>query len=78
MLTANVEAGEPARGRYGDALRELAEARPAVSIGSYPSYNDGRFRNQIVVRWKDAAALEEARAAVEAMVAKLKGDAAPL
>jgi molybdenum cofactor synthesis domain-containing protein len=78
MLTANVEAGSLPEGRYGDALRELAEARPAVSIGSYPSYNDGRFRNQIVVRSKDAAALEEARAAVEAMVAKLKGDAAPL
>jgi len=78
MLTANVEAGSLPEGRYGDALREIAEARPAVAIGSYPSYADGRFRNQIVVRSKDAAALEEARTAVEAMVARLKGDAAPL
>jgi molybdenum cofactor synthesis domain-containing protein len=77
MLTANVEAGSLPEGRYGDALREIAEARPAVSIGSYPSYAEGRFRNQIVVRSKDAAALEDARAAVEAMVAKLKGEAAP-
>ena len=78
MLTANVDAGSLPEGRYGDALREIAEARPTVSIGSYPSYNDGRFRNQIVVRSKDATALEDARAAVEAMVANLKGDAAPL
>ncbi|HXT05653.1 MAG TPA: molybdopterin-binding protein [Roseiarcus sp.] len=78
MLTANVEAGNLPEGRYGDALREIALARPAVSIGSYPSYDDGRFRNQIVVRSKDAAALAEARAAVEAMVGRLKGDAAPL
>jgi molybdenum cofactor synthesis domain-containing protein len=78
MLSANVEAGSLPEGRYGDALREIAEARPAVSIGSYPSYNDGRFRNQIVVRSKDAAALEEARAAVEAMVGRLNCDGAPL
>ena len=78
MLTANVEAGGLPEGLYGDALGEIAAARPAVSIGSYPSYTDGRFRNQIVVRSKDAAALEEARAAVEAMVARLKGEVAPL
>lgn len=77
MLSANVEAGGLPEGRYGDALRGIAEARPLVAIGSYPSYNDGRFRNQIVVRSKDAAALAEALAAVEAMVAALKGDAAP-
>jgi molybdenum cofactor synthesis domain-containing protein len=78
MLTANIEAGSLPEGRYGDPLREIAEARPAVSIGSYPSYNEGRFRNHIVVRSKDPAALEEARVVVEAMVARLKGDAAPL
>ena len=78
MLTANVEAGSLPEGRYGDALRAVAEAHPAVSIGSYPSYSDGRFRNQIVVRSKDAAALAQAKAAVEAMVAALSGDPAPL
>jgi molybdenum cofactor synthesis domain-containing protein len=78
MLTANVEAANLPEGLYGDALRVVAEAHPAVSIGSYPSYSEGRFRNQIVVRGKDAAALEQARAAVEAMLAKLTGDPAPL
>jgi molybdenum cofactor synthesis domain-containing protein len=78
MMTANVEAGALPEGRYGDALRAVAEAHPETSIGSYPSYNEGRFRNQIVVRSRDAAALEQARAAVEAMLAKFNGDAAPL
>jgi molybdenum cofactor synthesis domain-containing protein len=78
MLTANVEADGLPEGVYGDALREVAEARPEVSIGSYPSFADGRFRNQIVVRSRDADALAEAKAAVEAMLARLKGDAKPL
>ena len=73
MLTANVEAGALPEGRYGDALRAVAEAHPTVAIGSYPSFRDGQFRNQIVVRSKDADALGAARAAVEAMVATLSG-----
>jgi molybdenum cofactor synthesis domain-containing protein len=78
MLVANVEADGLPEGIYGDALREVAEARKEVSIGSYPSFSDGRFRNQIVVRSRDAEALQEAKAAVEAMLARLKGDARPL
>jgi len=78
MLVANVEADGLPEGIYGDALREVAERRPEVSIGSYPSFSDGRFRNQIVVRSRDAEALQEAKAAVEAMLARLKGDARPL
>jgi len=78
VLNAAVEADNLPEGVYGEALREIAEARPAVSIGSYPSYRDGKFRNQIVVRTKDAAALAEAKAAVEAMVGKLQGDGRPL
>ena len=45
------------------------------SIGSYPSFKDGRFNNQIVVRGKDEEAVAAARRAVEAMVAALSGDA---
>jgi molybdopterin-biosynthesis enzyme MoeA-like protein len=78
MLSAAVEADNLPEGIYGDALREIAEGRPQVSIGSYPSYRDGKFRNQIVVRCKDAAALAEAKTAVAAMVAKMRGDGRPL
>ena len=78
MLTASVEADGLPEGIYGDALREVAQARPAVSIGSYPSFSDGRFRNQIVVRSKNLETLAEAKTAVEAMLARLRGDAKPL
>jgi molybdenum cofactor synthesis domain-containing protein len=78
MLVATIQADGLPEGIYGDALREVAEARAQVSIGSYPSFSDGRFRNQIVVRSRDAEALQEAKAAVEAMLARLKGDGKPL
>jgi molybdenum cofactor synthesis domain-containing protein len=78
MLVETVEAGGLPEGRYGEALREIAEARATVSIGSYPSYNNGQFRNQIVVRSRDPETLAEAKAAVEAMIVRLKGDAKPL
>ena len=78
MLVETVEAGPAPEGRYGDALGRIAAERPDVSIGSYPSYKDGRFSNQIVVRGKDAAAVAAAREAVEAMLATLRAGDKPL
>jgi molybdenum cofactor synthesis domain-containing protein len=78
MLAETIEAGGLPEGRYGVALGEIAAARPEVMIGSYPSFADGKFRNQIVVRGKDAEAVAEARGAVEAMIVQLSGDAKPL
>ena len=78
MLSVTVEAGSLPEGLYGDALGAIAAARPAVSIGSYPSFKDGKFHNQIVVRSKDEAAMAEARAAVQAMVDAMQSDGRPL
>ena len=78
MLVETIEATGLPEGRYGGPLGEIAAARPQVSIGSYPSYADGTFRNQIVVRGKDAEAVADARRAVEAMIAELVGDGKPL
>ncbi len=36
MQVESIEAGGVPEGRYGDALGAIAEANPAVSIGSYP------------------------------------------
>jgi len=60
-------------GRYGDALGAIAKARPNVMIGSYPSFADGKFRNQIVVRGRDLGKIDEAAEAVAAMLADLAG-----
>jgi molybdenum cofactor synthesis domain-containing protein len=78
MAVETIEAGAVPEGRYGDALRAIAEASPGVSIGSYPSFKDGRFMNQIVVRGKDAPAVAAARDAVEAMLAAMRSDGRPL
>jgi molybdenum cofactor synthesis domain-containing protein len=76
MRVETIEAGGMPEGRYGDPLGAIAVAHPDVSIGSYPSYKDGRFNNQIVVRGKDEEAVAVARSAVEAMLAALSQDAA--
>jgi molybdenum cofactor synthesis domain-containing protein len=72
MLVETIEAGPVAEGRYGDALSAIAAAHPNVSIGSYPSYKDGRFSNQIVVRGKDEGEVAAARQAVEGMLASIR------
>ena len=78
MLVETIEAGAVPEGRYGDPLGAIAAAHPAVSIGSYPSFKDGRFDNQIVVRGKEAEAVAAAREAIEAMLAPMRSDGRPL
>ena len=75
MLVETIAAGSLPEGRYGDALGQIAATHPNVAIGSYPSFKDGRFNNQIVVRGKDGDAVDAARRAVQAMIAALTGDA---
>jgi molybdenum cofactor synthesis domain-containing protein len=71
MLVEVIAAGSLPEGLYGEALGAIASAHPNVAIGSYPSFRDGRFNNQIVVRGKDEEAVAAARRAVEGMVAAL-------
>jgi len=70
MTVATIEAGQIPEGRYAAALGAIAVAHAETIIGSYPSYADGMFRNQIVVRGRDPDAVAAARAAVEAMVSE--------
>jgi molybdenum cofactor synthesis domain-containing protein len=78
MLVETIDTGGLPEGVYASGLGELAEAHPGVNIGSYPSFQAGGFRNQIVVRTKDAAALAAAGAAVRAFVQSLKADGASI
>ncbi|MCJ2053736.1 competence/damage-inducible protein A [Methylobacterium sp. J-070] len=71
MLSETIEAAGLAEGSYAGGLGEIAKARPAVSIGSYPAMTPEGFRNRIVVRSRDAQALAEARDAVEDLLARL-------
>jgi molybdenum cofactor synthesis domain-containing protein len=60
-------------GDIGTPLAEIAKAHPDTMIGSYPFFDEARGPNtNIVVRSRDAATLAAAKAAVEAMLVRLK------
>lgn len=51
-------------GEFSEALAEIQLAHPAVGIGSYPVFLDGRYRCKVVLRSRDPVALEAAEAAI--------------
>jgi len=55
-------------GRIAEGLARIAGAFPELSIGSYPYYRDDGFGTQLVARGRDAAKVEEAARAIEAML----------
>jgi molybdenum cofactor synthesis domain-containing protein len=59
-------------GRVAEGLAAVQKAHPDTAIGSYPFYRpDGGFGVQLVVRGRDAAAVEAAAQAIEAHLATL-------
>ena len=78
MVIRTVEAEGLPEGLYAGGLAEVAKAHGGVSIGSYPSFTGAGFRNQIVVRGKDEAAVEAALASVRGLLAGLTSDRAPV
>ncbi|HEY8383015.1 MAG TPA: molybdopterin-binding protein [Microvirga sp.] len=78
MIVETLEAQNLPEGIYAAGLGEIAAAHSGVSIGSYPSFSTAGFRNQIVVRGKDPAAVAAAVTAVRSLLARLQADAAPL
>jgi len=78
IQVVTLDAGGLPEGVYGTALGEVAKAHPGVSIGSYPSFLQGTFRNQIVLRSRDAGLLTGAEQDVNALLAQLRAHAVPL
>ena len=66
-----IDAGLP-EGQYATPLADIAKAHETLSIGSYPSYVDGAFRNQIIVRGREPQQVATATEEIEAMLAKLR------
>ena len=58
-------------GVIGGPLAAIQHAHPDTIIGSYPKYLDGAFWTELVVRARTQAALEAARAEVQALVDSL-------
>ena len=72
MLSETVRA-DCREGDIGTELGEIAAAYPGVIIGSYPFMDEGRFANtHVVLRSRDAHKLAAAKAAVEAMLVRVK------
>jgi len=71
MLAESIDAQGLPEGAYAAGLAELAKSLPDISLGSYPSLVDGKFKNQIVLRGRDAGALAAAAGKVRAMLAQL-------
>jgi molybdenum cofactor synthesis domain-containing protein len=71
VVARTIEAGGVPEGAYAADLSHLAGQNPELSIGSYPSFHDGGFRNEIVVRGKDTGKVAAAAVAIEALLARL-------
>jgi molybdenum cofactor synthesis domain-containing protein len=70
VTSVTVEAAIP-EGTVAPGLAQLQKAHPDVAIGSYPFYREGTaqpFGAQLVIRGRDAGAVEAATAALEEMV----------
>ncbi len=78
MVVETIDTVDLPEGAYAAGLGEVASQHPEVSIGSYPSFRDGSFHNQIVVRGRDKAAVENAKAEVLRLVDRLHGDRVPI
>jgi hypothetical protein len=59
-------------GDVGTELGVVAKEHPEVMIGSYPLVDDRGPNTNIVVRARDAAKLAAAKAAVEAMLVRVR------
>ena len=73
VTSVTIEAAIP-EGTIAPGLASLQKSHPDVSIGSYPFYREGKtqpFGAQLVIRGRDAGAVERAAAGLEEMVRAL-------
>jgi molybdenum cofactor synthesis domain-containing protein len=77
MLSESVRA-DLREGDIGTELGEIAKRHPGVSIGSYPFFDEKRGPNtNVVIRARDPDRLADAKAEVEAMLARVRARLAP-
>ena len=76
MLSETVRA-DCREGDLGTALGEVAKNNPDVTIGSYPFIDENKTANaHVVIRSRDPQRLAAAKAAVEAMLDRVKAELA--
>jgi molybdopterin-biosynthesis enzyme MoeA-like protein len=70
VTSVTIEARIP-EGTVAPGLAQLQKSHPDVAIGSYPFYREGTaqpFGAQLVIRGRDAGAVERAAVALEEML----------
>ena len=73
MLSETIRA-DAREGDIGSQLGEIARANPQIAIGSYPFFDAQHGPNtNVVLRGRDAEKLAAAKAAVERMLARVRG-----
>ena len=72
ISSVSIDSGGLPEGAYATGLGEVQKAHAGVIIGSYPHFDGQRFVNQIVLRSRDEALLDQAKAAVAALITQLK------
>ena len=77
LLSESLRIDRP-EGEIAGPLRLVAEAHPAVSIGSYPFNLAGRFGSNLVARSEDPDALAAARGSIRALADLLTSPCVPL
>ncbi|MFV3129757.1 competence/damage-inducible protein A [Niveispirillum sp. KHB5.9] len=73
VRTKSVASAIP-EGSFADALCAIAADYPAVDIGSYPAFRQGRISTSLVLRATDPDLLERATVAVAEMLRALGGE----
>jgi molybdenum cofactor synthesis domain-containing protein len=68
LKVETIDCGKLTEGLYTTALADVAKAHPRVSIGSYPSFHQGGFRSQIVIRGQNLSEVDAAKEAVNTML----------
>jgi len=74
MQVVTIAAHGLPEGAYATELGGIAASRPELSIGSYPAYRDGGFKNEVVVRGKNRAEVDATAAAIGALIERVKRD----
>ena len=70
VISETIEAGR-GEGEIAVPAANVQKAFPSVRIGSYPYHDGKRFTTRLVLRSRDAEALDAAKAAMEAALASL-------
>lgn len=70
ILSETIDAGM-GEGAIAEPLGELQARYPEIAMGSYPYMRDGKFQTSLVLKGRDHAQLEAAKAELKQILAEI-------